>query len=183
LSVVNLREDLAGGGADSGSLAVTGEALVDLHDMTFLINPGDPLRGRDHDLRRRQPSVSRAAPSGLIRSSPQRIGGCEPMITGAPSPMLLWTKGDPVRDGRSESAMDITGLGLLPGLALALGLVVGAMALLLIGSMWAVFAVLALVVIVTAAILAVVVALLDEDGDLGRRLRRAIPGLDDDTTA
>jgi hypothetical protein len=39
LSVVNLREDLAGGGADSGALAVTGEALVDLHDMTFLIGP------------------------------------------------------------------------------------------------------------------------------------------------
>jgi hypothetical protein len=55
--------------------------------------------------------------------------------------------------------------------------------LLLIGSMWAVFAVLALVVIVTAAILAVVVALLDEDGDVGRRLRRAIPGLDDDAAA
>jgi hypothetical protein len=75
--------------------------------------------------------------------------------------------------------MDITGLGLLPGLVLALGLVVGAMALLLIGSMWAVFAVLALIVVVTAAILAVVVALVDEDGELGRRLRRAIPGLDD----
>jgi hypothetical protein len=76
--------------------------------------------------------------------------------------------------------MDITGLGLLPGVALALGLVVGAMALLLTGSMWAVFAVLALVVVVTATILAVVVALVDEDGELGRRLRRAIPGLDDD---
>lgn len=84
-----------------------------------------------------------------------------------------------MRDGRSESVMDITGLGLLPGLVLALGLVVGAMALLLIGSMWAVFAVLALIVVVTAAILAVVVALVDEDGELGRRLRRAIPGLDD----
>ena len=78
--------------------------------------------------------------------------------------------------------MERTGLGLLPGLALALGLVVGAMALLLIGSMWAVFGVLALVGAVTVAILAVVFALLDEDGALGRRLRRVIPGLGDDST-
>ena len=80
---------------------------------------------------------------------------------------------------KNESLMDETGLGLLPGLVVALGLVVGAMTLLLIGSMWAVFGVLALVVIVTLAILAVVVALLDEDGETGRRLRRAIPGFDE----
>ena len=80
---------------------------------------------------------------------------------------------------KNESLMDETGLGLLPGLVVALGLVVGAMTLLLIGSMWAVFGVLALVVIVTLAILAVVVALFDEDGETGRRLRRAIPGLDE----
>lgn len=78
--------------------------------------------------------------------------------------------------------MEETGLGLLPGLVGALGLVVGAMALLLVGSMWAVFGVLALVVIVTLAILAVVVALLDEEGELGRRLRRVIPGLDERST-
>lgn len=82
-------------------------------------------------------------------------------------------------DVNTDSLMEQTGLGLLPGLALALGLVVGAMALLLIGSMWAVFGVLALVVVVTVAILAVVVALVDEEGNLGRRLRRAIPGLED----
>ena len=76
-----------------------------------------------------------------------------------------------------ETLMEETGLGLLPGLVGALGLVVVAMALLLIGSMWAVFGVLLLVVIVTLAILAVVVALVDEDGETGRRLRRAIPGL------
>jgi hypothetical protein len=92
-------------------------------------------------------------------------------------------QGDAVADERSdESLMDQTGLGLLPGLAGALGLVVGAMALLLIGSMWAVVGVLILVVIVTVAILAVVVALLDEQGELGRRLRRAIPGLDEHPT-
>lgn len=44
--------------------------------------------------------------------------------------------------------------------------------------MWAVFGVLALAVIVTGAILAVVLALLDE-GERGRRLRRRIPGLDE----
>lgn len=82
-------------------------------------------------------------------------------------------------DMHRESPMDRTGLGLLPGLAAALGLVVGAMAMLLIGSMWAVFGVLTLVVIVTVAILAVVVALLDEEGELGRHLRRVIPGLDE----
>src|SRR5687768_16275378 len=69
----------------------------------------------------------------------------------------------------NESLMEETGLGLLPGIVIALGLVVGAMALLLLGSMIAVFGVLALVVLVTVAILAVVVALLDEEGDLGRR--------------
>jgi hypothetical protein len=78
---------------------------------------------------------------------------------------------------KTESLMEETGLGLLPGLVGALGLVLGAMALLLIGSMWAVWGVLVLVVIVTLAILAVVVALLDEDGKTGSRLRRAIPGL------
>lgn len=83
-----------------------------------------------------------------------------------------------MRDARNEeSLMEETGLGLLPGIVAALGLVVGAMALLLLGSMWTVFAVLGLVVIVTLAILAVVVALLDEEGELGQRLRRAIPGL------
>ena len=77
----------------------------------------------------------------------------------------------------NESLMEETGLGLLPGIVIALGLVVGAMALLLLDSMLAVFGVLVLAVLVTLVILAVVVALLDEDGELGRRLRRVIPGL------
>jgi hypothetical protein len=93
-------------------------------------------------------------------------------------------EGDPMTDERNtESLMDETGLGLLPGLAGALGVVVLAMmTLLLIGSMWAVFGVFALVLIVTMSILAVVIALLDEDGQIGRRLRRAIPGLDEHST-
>jgi hypothetical protein len=89
-------------------------------------------------------------------------------------------KGEPMTgDTRNESLMDETGLGLLPGVVGALGLVVAAMSLLLLGSMWAVFGVLSLIVIVTAAILAVVVALIDEEGELGRSLRRVIPGLDE----
>ena len=40
LTVVTLREDLAGTGADAGSLSVTGESLVAVHDWTFLLGPG-----------------------------------------------------------------------------------------------------------------------------------------------
>ncbi len=40
LSVVTLREDFAGAGADAGSLTVAGESLVAIHDLTFLLGPG-----------------------------------------------------------------------------------------------------------------------------------------------
>jgi hypothetical protein len=40
LSVVTLREDFAGVGADVGSLTVAGESLVAIHDGTFLLGPG-----------------------------------------------------------------------------------------------------------------------------------------------
>ncbi len=40
LSVVTLREDLAGAGADAGSLTVAGKSLVAIHDWTFLLGPG-----------------------------------------------------------------------------------------------------------------------------------------------
>jgi uncharacterized protein DUF4386 len=40
LSVVTLREDFAGAGADAGSLTVAGQTLVAIHDWTFLIGPG-----------------------------------------------------------------------------------------------------------------------------------------------
>jgi Domain of unknown function (DUF4386) len=40
LSVVTLREDLAGGGADAGALGIAGESLVAIHDGTFLLGPG-----------------------------------------------------------------------------------------------------------------------------------------------
>ncbi len=96
----------------------------------------------------------------------------------AAAAMLLVMKGDPVRDDLvTESLMEESGLGLLPGIVIALGLVVTAMALLLLDSMLALFGVLVLAVLATLVILAVVVALLDEEGDMGRRLRRLIPGL------
>ena len=94
-----------------------------------------------------------------------------------PASMLGETQGEPVRnEPNNESLMEETGLGLLPGLVLALGIVVFSMALLLAGSIWALVAVVVLVALVTASLLAVVIALIDE-GELGDRLRRYIPGL------
>ena len=69
-------------------------------------------------------------------------------------------------------------MGLLPGLVLAMGLVVFAMATLLTGSMWAVFGVLAIVGVVTCAVIYVVVAVVSDDDD-GDRMRRHVPGLGD----
>jgi hypothetical protein len=40
MSVVTLREDFAGAGADAASLTVAGESLVAVHDWTFLLGPG-----------------------------------------------------------------------------------------------------------------------------------------------
>jgi hypothetical protein len=40
LTVVTLRDDLAGAGANAGSLTVAGDSLVALHDWTFLLGPG-----------------------------------------------------------------------------------------------------------------------------------------------
>jgi len=41
LSVVTLRQDLAGaGGADAASLLAAGKSLVAIHDATFLLGPG-----------------------------------------------------------------------------------------------------------------------------------------------
>jgi uncharacterized membrane protein len=110
-------------------------------------------------------------------AAPHYGEGSPRMPPVVPAPMLLETKGDLVRDEpNNESLMEETGLGLLPGVVLALGIVVFSMALLLTGSIWAVVAVVVLVVLVTASILAVVIALIDE-GELGERLRRYIPGL------
>jgi hypothetical protein len=80
------------------------------------------------------------------------------------------------RTDRYEPLMERTGLGLLPGLVLALGLIVFAMAALLTGSMWAVVGLLVLIGLVTAALVYVVVAVAS-DGEEAARMRRHIPGL------
>jgi hypothetical protein len=77
---------------------------------------------------------------------------------------------------RDESAMEATGMGLLPGLVSAIGLVVIAMAALLTGSMWAVWGVLAVIGVCVAAVVFVVVAVTSE-GEQGRRLQALAPGL------
>jgi hypothetical protein len=40
LSVVTLRDEFAGAGADAGTLTIAGESLVAIHDWTFLLGPG-----------------------------------------------------------------------------------------------------------------------------------------------
>jgi hypothetical protein len=40
LAVVTLRQDLAGPGADTGTLTIAGRTLVAFHDWTFLLGPG-----------------------------------------------------------------------------------------------------------------------------------------------
>jgi amino acid transporter len=75
-----------------------------------------------------------------------------------------------------RSLMDATGLGLLPGLALATILICAAMAALLTGSMWAVGGVLLLIVLCVAAVVYVVLAI-SAEGEQGERMRRTVPGL------
>jgi hypothetical protein len=79
-----------------------------------------------------------------------------------------------------ESLMEATGMGLLPGLVGGLAAIVLAMAALLTGSMWALVGVLALIGVVTTAIVFVVVAVMAE-GEEGRRLRAMVPGLSERT--
>ena len=77
---------------------------------------------------------------------------------------------------RQRSLMDATGLGLLPGLALATVLICFAMAALLTGSMWAVGGVLLLIVLCAVAVVYVVLAI-SAEGEQGQRMRRSVPGL------
>ena len=69
--------------------------------------------------------------------------------------------------------MDRTGLGLLPGMALALLLALAIMLGLLVDSPWAVFAVLAALLCIAVAVVVVVLAVLDDDSPA----RWRIPGL------
>jgi len=79
-------------------------------------------------------------------------------------------------DNQERSLMDATGLGLLPGIALATGLMVVAMAALLTGSLWAVAGILAIVGICVGAIVFIVLAVSTE-GERGEQLRGMVPGL------
>jgi ABC-type spermidine/putrescine transport system permease subunit II len=76
----------------------------------------------------------------------------------------------------TESLMESTGLGLLPGIVLAMGLMILVMALVLTGSMWAVGFVLLVIVACVAAIVYVVLAV-SAEGERGERMRRRVPGL------
>jgi hypothetical protein len=78
----------------------------------------------------------------------------------------------------NRSLMNATGLGLLPGLALATALICAAMAALLTGSMWAVAGVLVLIVACAAAVVYVVLAI-SAEGEEGHRMRGRVPGLED----
>ena len=90
-----------------------------------------------------------------------------------PPPKLLGMQTDDKDDG---SLMEATGLGLLPGIAVAMGLIVVAMAALLTGSMWAVAGVLVMIGLCMGAIVFIVLAVSTE-GERGRRLRAMVPGL------
>ena len=75
-----------------------------------------------------------------------------------------------------ESLMDATGLGLLPGLTLALLLAVTAMGALVFSEWWLLAVPLVMLVASAGAVVTVVWSLAgDDDGSL--RLRRRIPGL------
>jgi hypothetical protein len=81
-------------------------------------------------------------------------------------------------DTRESTLMDATGLGLLPGITLAMGLIVVSMAALLTGSMWAVAGVLVMIGLCVGAIVFIVLAVSTE-GERGRRMRGMVPGLNE----
>lgn len=74
---------------------------------------------------------------------------------------------------RNDSVMETSGLGLLPGIVLAMLLVMFGMAGLLLGSWWVVFACLALLLLVTVVVVAIVFAVMADTDES----RRHIPGL------
>ena len=78
MTVVTLRDDFAGAGADSATLNVAGHTLVAFHDWTFLLGPqfGAGLRERDPP---RLPDVqirTRATPDGTARTHWRAAGIC-----------------------------------------------------------------------------------------------------------
>lgn len=75
-----------------------------------------------------------------------------------------------------ESLMEASGMGLFPGIMVALAIVMTGMALLLLGHWWALAAAL-LVLIGAAATSTIVVLALMGEGEADATLRRRIPGL------
>jgi hypothetical protein len=71
-----------------------------------------------------------------------------------------------------RSLMDRTGLGLLPGIGLALAVVLVAMAALVVAKWWVTIAVLAVLLGATGAVALVVVKLIDVDGGADEHARR-----------
>jgi hypothetical protein len=67
LSVLTLRDDFAGAGADAGSLTVAGKSLVAFHDWTFLLGPGF-LRRRERALARLPVLPVRPGPGCAVKS-------------------------------------------------------------------------------------------------------------------
>jgi hypothetical protein len=75
-----------------------------------------------------------------------------------------------------KSLMEASGMGLFPGIMVALAIVMAGMALLLLGRWWALAAALLVLIGAAAAITLVVIAVMGE-GEADERLRRRIPGL------
>lgn len=74
--------------------------------------------------------------------------------------------------------MDRSGLGLLPGLAVALLLALALLALVLLDSWWVIPVVAVGLALVTGAVVFVLLAVLEGgDDEDGARLRRHVPGL------
>lgn len=74
-----------------------------------------------------------------------------------------------------DSLMERSGLGLLPGIALAFVVALSALAAVLIDQWWVVPVVSVAIVVITLVVVAVVFAVMEDDEEA--RLRRHVPGL------
>ena len=95
---------------------------------------------------------------GMVRQSAAETGGA----ADAAGPARRTCPDMSIEEKGGQSLMNDTGLGLLPGLALATGLLVVAMAAVLTGSKWAVVGVLVIIGICVAAVVLVVLAVTAE---------------------
>ena len=92
LSVVTLRDDLAGTGADAGTLTTVGRSLVAIHDWTFLLGPGFCVGGeRDRPRLPDVPVRPRAAKARVVRSRRRPAGLRRVDRRGDSGPRRSWT--------------------------------------------------------------------------------------------